>query len=109
MNLFTLILLIRHLFLRNFFKTKLDEENVLVIGAGPSGIDLVMMLTNVAKHVSLSRKHSSNATENESEKQKNALPNVILKGRVKRFTPNGAEFTDGTYQNFSSIIYATGE
>lgn len=33
---------------------------------------------------------------------------VELKYDVKRFTSNGAEFTDGTYQNFTRVIYATG-
>lgn len=81
-----------------------------MIGTGPSGLDLVMMLSKVAKSVSVSRKTSSaNVTKDELEKEKNALPNVSLKNRVRRFRPDGVEFTDGTRQTFSSIIYATGE
>lgn len=33
----------------------------------------------------------------------------IVKGNVKRFTANGAEFMDGTQEKFTSIIFATGE
>lgn len=82
-----------------------------MIGFGPSGIDVVMMLSNVkARSVSLSqRKSLANATKDELEKLKNALPNVIFKDQIKRFTVDGVEFSDGTHQTFTSIIYATGE
>lgn len=33
---------------------------------------------------------------------------ITVKGDVKRFTKYGIEFEDGTSQNFSSVIYATG-
>lgn len=92
-------------------QTTEKDEDVLVIGAGPSGIDVVMMLSNVkAKSVSLSqRKPLANATKDELDQQKNALPKAIFKGSIKRFTVDGVEFSDGTHQTFSSIIYATGE
>lgn len=82
-----------------------------MIGLGPSAIDVVMMLTNAkVKSVSLSqRKSLANVTEDELNKLKNALPNVIFRDQIRRFTADGAEFADGTHQTFTSIIYATGE
>lgn len=89
---------------------RFQGQDVLVIGSGPSGLDVVMMLSTVAKSVSLSQRRSLvNVTKDELEKQKNRLPNVIFRDSVKRFTANGVEFSDGTHQTFSMIIYATGE
>lgn len=89
---------------------RFQGQDILVIGSGPSGLDVVMMLSTVAKSVSLSqRKSLVNVTKDELEKQKNRLPNVILRDSVKRFTANGVEFSDGTHQLFSTIIYATGK
>lgn len=89
---------------------RFQGQDVLVIGSGPSGLDVVMMLSAVAKSVSISRKRSlENVTKDELDQQKNRLPNVIFRDSVKRFTANGVEFTDGTHQTFSTIIYATGE
>lgn len=31
-----------------------------------------------------------------------------VKGDVKRLTENGVQFKDGSYQNFTTIIFATG-
>lgn len=88
---------------------RFQGQDVLVIGSGPSGLDVVMMLSNVAKSVSLSqRKSLVNITKDELDKQKARLPKVISRDSVKRFTVNGVEFTDGTHQMFSTIIYATG-
>lgn len=90
------------------FKLKIGEE-VLLIGGGPSGVDIAMKLSGVAKHVTLSRKTRMNMTENGPGMQKYSIPNVTLKSRVKRFTADGAEFTDHIQLKFSSIIYATGK
>ena len=81
------------------------NENVLVIGGGPSGIDLAVETAKVAKRVvwsnhvfeSLGKKVPLNLPENSLEK-----PDVI------KLTETGAEFVDGTFEEFSTIFYATG-
>lgn len=89
-----------------FFTVKTGEK-VLVIGGGTSGTDLVGLLSNVASHISLSvRKPTNQANEEQSRRD---LPKMVkLKHNVKHFTANGAVFIDGTYQNFTRVIYATG-
>lgn len=43
------------------------------------------------------------------EKIREKLPKMAtLKYNVVHFTSNGAEFIDGTQQNFTMVIYATG-
>lgn len=44
----------------------------------------------------------------EEQNRKEFPEMVTLKYNVKHFTSNGAEFIDGTYQNFTKVIYATG-
>lgn len=74
-------------------------ENVLVIGSGSSGIDLVALLSETAKHVTWSRRSSANTFPYE---------NVTYKGEVKRFTKTGAEFVDGSEETFTVVFCATG-
>lgn len=78
---------------------------------GASGLDLMLQLQNVANRVTISRKKPMNATEDEPlEQQQTVLPpNTTLKGSVERFTSDGVEFMDGSWQSFTTIIYATGE
>lgn len=83
---------------------------MLIIGAGTSGTDLLIHLIKVAGSVTLSRKKKLNETDEMCQKYLSALPpKTILKGVVKRFTADGAEFLDGTRQSFTTIIYATGK
>lgn len=85
------------------------DENVLVIGAGASGIDIAIQLSRVAKRVTLSRNKHSRVNEEQHRKRHNSFPaKITSKHNVKRFTANGAEFIDGTKQTFSLVIYATG-
>lgn len=80
-----------------------------MIGTGPSGVDLVIQLSNVAKRVTLSRNRPKKETREARKRREDSLPpKTILKDNVKRFTSNGAEFIDGTTQTYSTIIYATG-
>lgn len=80
-----------------------------MIGIGPSGVDLAMMLSNVAKRTTLSRKKPQNQIDELRKKFETSLSNVIFKDEIKRLTEDGAEFMDGSRQSFSTIIYATGE
>lgn len=80
-----------------------------MIGTGPSGIDLVIQLSNIAKRITISRNRPKKESREARKKRENALPpKTILKDNVKRFTSNGAEFIDGTTQTFTTVIYATG-
>lgn len=79
---------------------KFRGEKVLIVGGGPSGIDMVNQLSNTAIRVTLSQRKHLNSSEFPS--------NVILQEEVVRFTPTGAEFIDGTHQTFSVVILATG-
>lgn len=82
---------------------------MLIIGAGTSGIDLLIHLIKVASSVTLSRKEKFNETDEMRQKYLSALPpKTILKGVVRRFTAEGAEFIDGSHRSFTTIIYATG-
>lgn len=86
------------------------DQNVLVIGTGPSGVDLVIHLSNVANRVTISRKKPKHETKEEYEKRLNSLPpKTTLKDNVKRLTTDGAEFIDGTQEKYDTIIYATGK
>lgn len=85
-------------------------EDILIIGHGNSGVDLVALLSNVASRVTSSQHRRVNETKEEHDKRRSLLPpHTILKENVKRFTPTGAEFIDGTHQAFSLIIFATGK
>lgn len=85
-------------------------QNVLIIGTGPSGVDLVIHLSNIAKRITISRNKPKHETKEQYEKRQNSLPSKsILKDNVKHFTSNGAEFIDGTRDTFDTIIYATGK
>lgn len=85
-------------------------EDVLIIGMGASGLDLMLQLRNVAKFVAISRKSTPYLAKDTSLKQQQTIlpPKTSLKDGVERFTMDGAEFVDGSRQSFTTIIYATG-
>lgn len=74
---------------------------------GASGLDLMLQLRDVANRVTISRKKPIHLAED--EEQMDLPPKTILKDSVKRFTSDGVEFMDGSWQSFTTIIYATGE
>ncbi|XP_037049486.1 senecionine N-oxygenase-like isoform X1 [Bradysia coprophila] len=84
-------------------------KTVLVIGGGPSGIDLVLHLSKTASRITFSQ-HKINGESKESFAQRQQLlpDNVTLQENVRRFYPNGAEFIDGSCQSFEVIFFATG-
>lgn len=85
------------------------DKSALVIGAGPSGVDLVAHLSKTACRVTFSQHKVANETKEAREKRESILPpNTKLQDDVKRFTKTGAEFMDGTHQTFDAVIYATG-
>ncbi|XP_050294534.1 senecionine N-oxygenase [Anthonomus grandis grandis] len=81
---------------------KFKGQRVLVIGAGPSGLDLTLHLSGVAEHVVLSH--------HVAEPIKTQYPsNVELRPDVKRILDfKKVEFTDGSCCCFDSILFCTG-
>lgn len=76
----------------------LSGETVLVIGGGASGIDVAYFLSNVAAKTTISYHDPTRA-----------IPDgVYKKSDVTKFTENGVIFDDGTEEEFSVIIFATG-
>lgn len=80
-----------------------------MIGAGPSGIDLIAQLSKVTNRITFSQHKRPNETKVDREKRESLLPpGTVLQDNVKRFTPTGAEFIDGTHQTFTVVFFATG-
>lgn len=85
-------------------------ESVLVIGAGPSGMDLVAHLSKTATRVTFSQHKRPHETKEQFEQRKQLLPsNATLQENVKRFTATGAEFLDGQHETFTTVYWATGK
>lgn len=81
------------------------NENVLVIGGGPSGIDLTVEIAKVAHRVVW----SNHTLESIGMKVDLRLPsNAAEKPDVRHLTVTGAEFVDGSTEDFTAVIYATG-
>lgn len=83
----------------NFMMILLDRI-VLVVGGGPSGIDLTNALAAKATKVIFS--HHTHDVGYE-------LPsNVVKKGKISRFTNSGVVFTDGSEDAVTDILLCTG-
>lgn len=80
--------------------------DVLVIGSGASGTDIAFQLSKTANRVTWSRRSQNAPSE---EELKVYGKNVTFQNNVKHLTKNGAKFVDGTNQNFTVVIYATGK
>lgn len=78
-----------------------EFERVLVIGAGPSGMDLAKEISTIAKSVTIShRLHEPLKTKFQE--------NVDQKPDIQEITESGAIFVDGSSQLFTVILYCTG-
>lgn len=77
-------------------------QKVLVIGAGPSGLDLTLHISSVAQHVVLSHRVC--------EPIKTQYPNnVEIMSEVKRILDfDKVEFVDGSCRCFDAILFCTG-
>lgn len=80
----------------------LRDEKVLVIGGAFSGCDIVQEASKFAKQVTWSH-HLA-----EKPSRKCFRANVDQKPDVIKFTEDGAEFADGTFGEFTVVIYCTG-
>ncbi|XP_053674884.1 senecionine N-oxygenase-like [Anopheles nili] len=77
-----------------------EDKAVLVIGAGPSGMDIALELTKKARRVTISH-HMELLTF--------AFPsNLNQQTDVSLFTENGAKFTNGHEESYDVILYCTG-
>ncbi|XP_064211561.1 senecionine N-oxygenase [Tribolium castaneum] len=81
--------------------TPYKNQRVLIIGGGPSGLDIGSQISEVAKQVVIS--HRKKLPNGEFP------PNVIKKPEVLEVNNEGqVEFVDGTTFAFDSILYCTG-
>lgn len=73
----------------------------MVIGGGPSALDIAYEISKVAERVTLSH--------HLKQKPKTIFPNNLSQvPDVKQFTENGAQFTDGSTDTFNAIVFCTG-
>ncbi|XP_037946848.1 senecionine N-oxygenase isoform X2 [Teleopsis dalmanni] len=76
-------------------------QKVLIVGAGPSGMDLCHKISKHAESVTLSH-HIVDQPKTKF------LGNVNQKPDIKKLDKNGAYFVDDSYDNFNIIFYCTG-
>ncbi|EDW74761.1 uncharacterized protein Dwil_GK15849 [Drosophila willistoni] len=77
------------------------DKTVLVIGAGPSGMDLSNIISRSAKRVFLS--HHLEGIENTK-----FFENVTQKPDVRELDEAGGYFVDGSYEQFDTVFFCTG-
>lgn len=76
-------------------------KNVLVIGAGPSGMDIALEITYVAKKVFLSH--------HLKEKPRSVFPdNLTQKPDIQELNGDKAIFVDGTAEEIDTVFFCTG-
>ncbi|XP_069360794.1 senecionine N-oxygenase-like isoform X1 [Maniola hyperantus] len=77
------------------------DRRVLIVGAGPSGLDIAIDVAYVAK--ALVHSHHSKLP------LKTVFPkNYIKKSDIKEFNATGVVFEDGSYEGIDDVIYCTG-
>ncbi|KAJ8923996.1 hypothetical protein NQ315_006772 [Exocentrus adspersus] len=77
------------------------NRKTLVIGGGPSGVDISRMVAEVADKVYVSLRSGNDSLEKFSEK-------VTIKPEILRFTENGVGFKDGSEATIDDVILCTG-
>lgn len=75
-------------------------KKVLIVGAGPSGVDITQEIAQFADKVLWSN-HSSASKRFQAS-------NIIDKPDVARLIEEGAAFVDGSIESFDEIVYCTG-
>lgn len=96
-------------YIPNLMIFELSDKNVLIIGGGTSGRDLVYRFEKVASHVVFSVHKSGDDPEAERALlQSFYKSNVTVKHDVKHFTATGATFFDGSHQEFDIVLFTTG-
>ncbi len=74
---------------------------MLIVGAGPSGLDLTVELSKVARKVTLSH-HTETPITAKFNSRVDQKPDIV------RLTRSGAIFRDGTKADYTVVIYCTG-
>ncbi|KAG5680252.1 hypothetical protein PVAND_009773 [Polypedilum vanderplanki] len=92
---------------RDYRSTKMFEnKKVLLMGSGVSALDMVIEIDKVAEKViwinNFRQTHGAQIKLELSDKT------IDKSSTVKRFTKSGAEFEDGTFEEFEIIALATG-
>ncbi|CAH2094630.1 unnamed protein product [Euphydryas editha] len=77
------------------------NRRVLIVGAGPSGMDIAIDVAYVCKTLVHSH-HSKVAFRTVFPKH------YIKKPDIKEFNETGVTFVDGSYENIDDVIYCTG-
>ncbi|XP_012544129.1 flavin-dependent monooxygenase FMO2 isoform X1 [Bombyx mori] len=77
------------------------DRRVLVVGAGPSGMDIGLDVAECSK--SLLHSHHSKVNFRTP-----FPPHYVRKPDVKEFNETGVIFVDGTYEEIDDVIYCTG-
>lgn len=77
------------------------NRRVLIVGAGPSGMEISLLIAEVASRLVHSRHvPSTNSTP---------FPqHYVEKPDVEEFRENGAVFVDGTFEEVDDVVYCTG-
>jgi dimethylaniline monooxygenase (N-oxide forming) len=78
------------------------NSRILVIGAGPSGLDMARDLASVAKHVALSHRFPEDIASQLCSK-------LLLKPVVAEIKRTSVVFVDGSEDEFDTILYCTGK
>lgn len=74
------------------------DEKVLVVGSGASGVDIAYFTSKVSKKTTISY----------HDYTKPIPDGIFIKPDIKAFTEAGAEFQDGTCEDFTVVIFCTG-
>ncbi|KAG5680253.1 hypothetical protein PVAND_009774 [Polypedilum vanderplanki] len=92
---------------RDYRSTKMFEnKKVLLIGSGFSAFDIIIAIDKVAEKVTWVRKiKEAHAPFLKIKLSSKSTEKTIL---IKRFTKSGAEFEDGSFEEFEIIAFATG-
>ncbi|KAG5680256.1 hypothetical protein PVAND_009775 [Polypedilum vanderplanki] len=92
---------------RDFRSTKMFEnKKVLLIGSGASSLDMVIAIDKVAEKITWVNKiQETHGTSLKLELSQRTVEKTIL---IKRFTKSGAEFENGSFEEFDIIALATG-
>lgn len=93
-----------------FFGKNTTGATVLVIGGGASGKDIALQLSKTAQHVTSVQRRRYYETESYRKQRQSVYgEKVTFKNNVVYFTPTGAKFDDRTHEDFTHVIYATGD
>lgn len=77
------------------------DQRVCIVGAGPSALEMVLLISKVAAHVTWSH-HSKRPSIYSYCTIAEQKPDILS------ISNDNVTFTDGTTQSFSALIYATG-